>query len=104
VNRRLIFTPEAEATLNRLELSDSGLHTQVKKILGYMETNLRHRSLQTHEFSSMKGPNGEKVFQAYAQNRTPGAHRVFFCYGPDIKEGRKRIPVLTILAIVKHPD
>ncbi len=29
-----------------------------------MEVNLRHPSLQTHIFQSLKGPNGEKVFEA----------------------------------------
>jgi hypothetical protein len=30
------------------------------------------------------------------QNRTPGAYRVFWCYGPDQKQ-------ITILAITPHP-
>ncbi len=61
-----------------------------------METNLRHRSLQTHQYQSLKGPNGEKVFEAYAKQNTPGAYRVFWYYGP----GRKEI---TIVAITPHP-
>ena len=43
----------------------------VRKALGLMETNLRSHSLQTHEFHGMRGPNGAKVFESYAQNRTP---------------------------------
>ena len=37
-----------------------------------------------------------KVFEAYAQHRTPGAYRVFWCYGPGPGE-------ITILAITPHP-
>jgi len=37
-----------------------------------------------------------KVFAAYAQNRTPGAYRIFWCYGPGKKD-------ITILAITPHP-
>lgn len=68
----------------------------VCKILGYMETNLRHPSLNTHPFHSLQGPNGEKVFESYAQNHTPGAYRVFWYYGPEKNE-------LTIAAIIPHP-
>jgi hypothetical protein len=68
----------------------------VRKTLGFMETNLRHPSLNTHEFTSLKGPNGEKVFEAYVQQRTPSAYRIFWYFGP----GKKQI---TIVAITPHP-
>ena len=76
---------------------------QVNKTLGLLETNPRHPSLNTHKYDSITGPDGEEVFEAYAQNRTPGAYRVFFVYGPDRMEGKKRIPVITIVAITPHP-
>lgn len=47
-----------------------------------METNLRHPSLNTHKYDTLNGPNGEDVFESYAQNKTPGAYRVFWHYGP----------------------
>jgi hypothetical protein len=37
-----------------------------------------------------------KVFEAYAQNKTPGAYRVFWCYGPEQGE-------ITVIAITPHP-
>jgi hypothetical protein len=37
-----------------------------------------------------------KVFEAYAQNQTPSAYRVFWCYG--LGKGE-----LTIIAITRHP-
>jgi hypothetical protein len=45
---------------------------------------------------SLKGPNGEKVFEAYAEQRTPAAYRVFWYYGPS--KG-----IITIFAITSHP-
>jgi len=39
---------------------------------------------------------GEKVFEAYVQNKTPGAYRLFWCYGPD--KGQ-----ITLIAITPHP-
>jgi len=94
----LIFTRQADADLRELEEDSSraAILKAVRKTLGLMETNLRHPSLNTHEFKSLKGPNGEKVFEAYAQQRAPGAFRVFWYYGP----GRGQI---TIAAITPHP-
>ncbi len=94
----LLFTPQADSNLNELESDPSKkrILKAVRKTLGLMETNLRHPSLQTHEYQSLKGPNGEKVFEAYAQHNTPAAYRVFWYYGP----GRKQI---TIVAITPHP-
>jgi hypothetical protein len=105
MNRELHFTPEARRNLAELEASPAkrGTLAQVRKTLGLLETNLRHPSLNTHLFRSVHGPKGEEVFEAYAQNNTPGAYRVFFMYGPDRKEGKKRIAVLTIIAITPHP-
>lgn len=104
-NRELRFTPEAEANLKALERSParSGILKQVRKTLGLLETNLRHPSLNTHAYASLQDPGGEQVFEAYAQNRTPGAYRIFFYYGPDRVTGKKRTPVLTIVAITAHP-
>jgi len=96
--RELLFTPQADSDLKELEtdLSKERTLKAVRKTLGLMETNMRHPSLQTHEYQSLKGPNGEKIFEAYAQQNTPGAYRVFWYYGP----GRKEI---TIVAITPHP-
>jgi hypothetical protein len=96
--RKLRFTPHAKEDLKRLEddPSQAKVLKAVRKTLGLMEVNLRHPSLNTHEFTSIKGPNGEKVFEAYAQQKTPGAYRVFFYYGP----GKN---MLSIVAITPHP-
>ncbi len=105
MNRELRFTPEALRNLKELEATPAKARvlSQVHKTLGLLETNLRHPSLQTHQFRSLQGPAGEEVFEAYAQNKTPGAYRVFFFYGPDRVEGKNRIQVLTIIAITPHP-
>jgi hypothetical protein len=104
-NRELRFTSEAQRNLKELEASRArlGLIQQVKKTLGLLETNLRHPSLNTHVYRSLHGPNGEDVFEAYVQNRTPDAFRIFFYYGPDLVAGKKRTRVLTIIAITAHP-
>jgi|SRR5438046_2126249 len=105
MKRELRFTPEGQRNLRDLEAepAKAAVLKQVRKTLGLMEINLQHPSLNTHKYDSISGPNGEEVFEAYAQNKTPGAYRVFFIYGPDRTEGKKRIPVLTVIAITRHP-
>ena len=69
----------------------------VRKALARLENNPRHPGLKTHKFNSMRGENGEDVFEAYAENNTPGAYRVFWHYGP----GKD---VITIIAITRILD
>ncbi len=68
----------------------------VRKALGYLETNPRHPGLHTHKYSSLAGADGEEIFEAYAENKTPGAYRIFWHYGPQQKH-------ITIVAITPHP-
>lgn len=77
---------------------EEGLFKQVHKSVGYLQSDPKHPSLNTHEYSDLKNPYNprEKVFEAYAQNNTPGAYRIFWCYGP--KKGE-----ITLLAITPHP-
>jgi hypothetical protein len=104
VRRTIRFTRTADAQYTGLENAQSkAIFLQVRKALSYLELDPHHPSLNTHEFTSLKGANGEKLFEAYAQNNTPGAYRIFWHYGPDETKGRKRTPVITIVAITPHP-
>ena len=61
-----------------------------------MEANLRHLGLKTHKYDSLTGPNKEEVFEAYVENTTPRAFRIFWYYGPDSG-------VITVFTITPHP-
>lgn len=94
----LLFTEQANEDMDGLE-GNSSLYKRLKavrKALGYLQTNPRHPSLNTHKYSALKGANGEEVFEAYAENKTPAAYRIFWHYGPDKKN-------ITIIAITPHP-
>lgn len=95
---QLNLSGAARASLQALrdDPSRKAVYNAVVKALNWMAVDLRHPGLNTHPFSSMDGPRGEKVFEAYAQNRTPGAWRIFFYYGPERGE-------ITVLAITPHP-
>jgi len=75
-----------------------GLFAQVWKTLDLLAENVRHPGLKTHKYDAIANPvrKGESVFEAYAQNNTPGAYRVFWCYGPGDHE-------VYIVAITPHP-
>ena len=80
----ILLTDEAREQLNRLK-ADRGLSKRfkaVKKTLHSISQNPRHPGLQT--------------FEAYAEQLTPSAYRVFWYYGPAAKQ-------ITIIAITPHP-
>jgi hypothetical protein len=93
----LVFAEEAAASLKQLEASPALAKRlkAVRKTLGFLEMNPRHPGLQTHEFKSLSDTFGTKVFEAYAEQNTPAAYRVFWHYGP----GKQQI---SIIAITKH--
>jgi len=112
----LVWTPEAQTNYNELKAKaaanldsrkktgkkksskDEGLFKQVHKTLMLLSSNPKHPGLQTHQYHSLQNPyeQQQKVFEAYAQDKTPGAYRVFWCYGPGKKE-------ITIITITSHP-
>ncbi len=75
-----------------------GLFKRVLKTVTLLSDNPRHPGLECHEYDSLDHPfeKDGKVWEAYVQNNTPGAYRLFWCYGP----GRD---VITIIAITPHP-
>jgi hypothetical protein len=93
----LFWTLTAKETYTSLKLdaSKKKQYKAVKKAIKLLANNPRHPSLQTHEFVSLRGPKGEKVFEAYAEQDTPGAYRILWYYGP--LKG-----IITILVIMPH--
>lgn len=75
-----------------------GLFKQVHGCIEKLLHDPHHPGLNTHKFDSVENPynKNEPVFEAYAQNQTPGAYRVFWCYGRNKGE-------ITIIAITPHP-
>jgi len=98
MNFKLQFTEEAANNLDELDNAPSQVKRlkAVRKTLGYLENNPRHPSLHTHKYESLSKKFGLEIFEAYAENRTPQAYRIFWHYGPDKKD-------ITIIAITPHP-
>lgn len=94
----IILTERARNHWNALK-TNMGLAKRlqaVRKTLRFLSENPRYPGLRTHEFTVLKGPKGEKVFEAYAEQSSPAAYRVFWYYGPEKNQ-------ITIIAITPHP-
>ena len=94
----LRFSSRAKADLEKLS-ANPAFEKRAKAVRGCiakLEANPRHPGLNTHKYDDLSGDVGEVVFEAYAENNTPGAFRIFWHYGP----GKD---VITIIAITPHP-
>jgi len=98
--------PEMEAVWNdlttrykqgQLSKNEQKFFKKLIKVLGYLEINPRHNSLESHEIDLLTQRYGVKVWQSYLENQTPAAGRIFWAYGPGKGE-------ITILAVEPHPE
>lgn len=94
----LIYSSKVKEEMHELEQDHANVHhiKEVRKALEFLSHNPRHPGLHAHKYNEIEGANGEEVFEAYAENHTPGAYRIFWHYGP----GKNFI---TILDIKHHP-
>jgi hypothetical protein len=80
-----------------LDHDEEKFFKKLVKTLAFLGDNPRHPGLRTHEIGALSDRYGFKVFEAYLENNTPAAGRVFWAYGPDKGD-------ITILAVEPHPD
>ena len=102
----LKWSDEAKSVYRSLKgnASQESHYKAIKKAIKFLAQDPYYPSLQTHEFKSLSGPNGEKVFEAYAEHKTQNAYRLYWYYGPnETSKTGKRIPVITLMGIVPHP-
>ena len=65
----ILITDSAREHLNIIK-ADKGLikrYKAITKAIRFLSENPRHPGLSTHEFTTLKGPEGEKIFEAYAE-------------------------------------
>lgn len=89
-----MVTAKKEGTIHK---NDAKLFKKVLKTVSLLQTNPKHPSLATHEIEELSKKVGFKVFEAYVENKTPRAARLFWVYGPNKHD-------ITIIGIEPHPE
>lgn len=81
----------------KLSKSETALYKKWGKALKFLSQKPRHPGLASHEIDALSRRYGEKVWQSYLENNTPGAGRMFWVYGPGKAE-------ITVVGLEPHPE
>jgi hypothetical protein len=95
----LLLSDEAQALVEEME-GDSSQANKLRKVrgaLGKLETQgSAYPGLNSHQYSSIEGVNGEDVWESCVENQTPSAWRHFWAYGPNPGQ-------ITFVTLGPHP-
>ena len=98
--------PEMEAFWNDLRQkihagtatkNETQLYKKIGKTLKQISMDPTYPGLETHDIEPLTKRYGQKVWQSYIENHTPGAGRIYWVYGPDKGE-------ITIIGLEPHPN
>ena len=98
--------PEMEKLWNQLQenyksgaisKNDAALYKKWGKALKLLSKNPRHPSLHSHDIEQLTVRYGLRVWQSYLENKTSGAMRMFWVYGPDKQS-------ITVIGLEPHPE
>jgi hypothetical protein len=101
----LRFSPSAAETIQRLIAGGQATAVKLKKVrkaLGLLQIDPAYPSLHSHLYQHFPGLEKGKVWDSYVENRTPGAWRIYWMYGPDENRGDVEVAVITVLVIGPH--
>lgn len=88
---------DAKLAAGTLGGDERDLLRKLVKAASQLGANPRHPGLNSHEITALTQRYGQKVFQSYLENNTPGAGRIFWVYGPGAGE-------ITVIGISPHPE
>lgn len=77
--------------------NEAVLYKKWGKALKLLSQNPRYPGLQTHEIEPLSKRYGIKVWQSYLENKTSGAMRMYWVYGPNQSD-------ITIIGLEPHPE
>lgn len=98
--------PEMERLWSRLQQEyrsgsikrqDEQIYKKWGKALKKLAENPSYPSLHTHEIPPLTKRYGLRVWQSYLENRTSGAMRMYWVYGPGKQE-------ITVIGLEPHPE
>lgn len=76
---------------------DEDLYKKWGNALKKLSSNPMYPSLKSHEITELSRRYGMKVWQSYLENKTSGARRMYWVYGPGQQE-------ITIIGLEPHPE
>ena len=74
----------------------------MRKALGLLQTDPHYPGLNSHRYQHFPGLEKAKVWDSYVENRTPGAWRIFWMYGPNEIRDDTEVAVIMVLLIGRH--
>lgn len=80
-----------------LNADDRELFKKMAKAIDHLREDPFHPGLKSHEITDLSRRYQRKVFQAYLENNTPAAGRLFWVYGPGQGE-------ITVIGLEPHPE
>lgn len=93
----IAITPTFRKTVARVKRTDPRKYAKIVKTTRLLrEIGPHYPSLNSHKYQSLTGPRGEDVWESYVENRTPGAWRLWWHYGPDAD-------TITLVDVGPHP-
>jgi hypothetical protein len=102
---QLRFAPAAAEAIQKLTGGGQATAVTLKKVrkaLGLLQANPTYPGLHSHLYQHFPGLEKDKVWDSYVENRTPGAWRIFWMYGPHETHDGVEVAVITVLTIGPH--
>jgi len=90
----LFFTPSAQVDLD--SIADPKRAKRVRNTLAKLAADPGYQGLATHRYEAFGKVHSKPVWESYVENRTSGAWRIWWAYGPERGQ-------ITILMIGPHP-
>lgn len=81
----------------KIKKSDERLYKKWGKTLKILSENPHHPGLNTHDIEPLTKRYGMKVWQSYLENKTSGAMRMYWVYGPGQED-------ITVIGLEPHPE
>ncbi len=86
-----------KAKSGTLGKDEEKLYKKIGKAMALLANDPRHPGLQSHDIDALTRRYGMKVMQSYLENKTSGAGRIYWVYGPETGE-------ITVIGIEPHPE
>ncbi len=80
-----------------LSKDEEKLYKKLGKAMALLANDPKHPGLHSHEIEALSRRYGVKVWQSYLENRTSGAGRLYWVYGPEKNE-------ITVIGVEPHPE